>query len=162
MTVIGCTGHQFLTRDTKTSVALEILRLLLERDGDDLVGVSSLAEGADQVFSFAVLAAGGEIDVIIPAEGYDSAFPTPASALNYQMLGNLTRNSTMLPFDSPTEDAFLSAGRKVVDQADELIAIWDGDVAAGKGGTGDIVAYAKEQGKKTHIIWPPGASRSPH
>lgn len=162
MTVYGCTGHQFLTDSTKTKVALEILQHINQRTKGDLIGVSSLAEGADQVFALAVLAAGGSIDVIIPSADYDKAFPTTKSARTYQHLLELARNTTTLTFDTPSEEAFLEAGGKVVDQSDVLIAVWDGNTAAGKGGTGDIVQYAKEQGKTTHIIWPPGATRTPH
>lgn len=147
---------------TKNKVALEVLRLINEREDAELVGSTSLAEGADQVFAFAVLAAGGEIDVVVPAAGYEKAFPTEASAFTFQALRSVARNVTTLPFNSASEEAFLAAGHKVVDEADELIAIWDGKKAAGKGGTGDIVEYAEAQGKRTHIIWPSGSERSPH
>lgn len=160
MTVLGCTGHQFLTDGTRTQVAREVLHLILQSDPSGLVGTTSLAEGADQVFALAVLAAGGTIDVIIPSAGYEAAFPTEASARIYRTLLSLAHDVTMLPFNSPSEDAFLAAGYKVVDEADELIAVWDGRPAAGKGGTGDIVAYAKNQGKKVHIVWPAGAVRT--
>ena len=38
-------------------------------------------------------------------------------------------------------------GKEVVDTADVLFAIWDGEEAKGKGGTGDIVQYARDEGK---------------
>jgi hypothetical protein len=40
------------------------------------------------------------------------------------------------------EDAYLAAGRRVAEQSDVMIAVWDAKPAKGKGGTADVVAYA--------------------
>jgi hypothetical protein len=40
-----------------------------------------------------------------------------------------------------------------------LVAVWDGQPAAGKGGTADIVDYARRHGIEVRIVWPPGTSR---
>jgi hypothetical protein len=40
------------------------------------------------------------------------------------------------------EDAYMAAGRRVVELSDVMIAVWDAKPAKGKGGTADIVAYA--------------------
>ena len=53
----------------------------------------------------------------------------------------------------------MAASRLMVDAADELFAVWDGQPARGHGGTGDVVAYARERGKPVHVIWPAGAQR---
>ncbi|MER5913805.1 hypothetical protein ABT124_25810, partial [Streptomyces sp. NPDC001982] len=50
-------------------------------------------------------------------------------------------------------------GELLVDQADELLAVWDGQPARGFGGTADVVAYAHRQGVPVRIIWPEGATR---
>jgi hypothetical protein len=57
----------------------------------------------------------------------------------------LARAATVnvLPFAEPSEDAYLAAGKYVVDRADILVTLWNGKPAAGKGGTGDIVEYAR-------------------
>ncbi|MCA8989262.1 MAG: hypothetical protein KDA78_16560, partial [Planctomycetaceae bacterium] len=47
--------------------------------------------------------------------------------------------------------AYLDAGKKVVDLCEILIVVWDGLPARGKGGTGDIVEYALNQQRMT--IW---------
>src|SRR6266850_2059881 len=51
-----------------------------------------------------------------------------------------------LPFHKPSEDAFFAAGRRVVENSDILLAVWDGKPAKGKGGTADIVEYARKRG----------------
>lgn len=65
-----------------------------------------------------------------------------------------------MPFDEPSEKAYWSAGQEIVNQADRLLAVWDGQPAAGLGGTADVVRYARAQGKLVTIIWPEGARRS--
>ncbi|MGH3928049.1 MAG: hypothetical protein ACRDTT_35160, partial [Pseudonocardiaceae bacterium] len=64
-----------------------------------------------------------------------------------------------LPFEESTEGSHLTAGQRIVDTSDLLIAVWDGQPAGGRGGTADIVAYAREQGTPTRVIWPEGAKR---
>ncbi len=54
------------------------------------------------------------------------------------------------PLETVTGDqrnlAYQWAGHKVVDEAHALVAIWDGQPAQGVGGTGEIVAYARDRG----------------
>jgi hypothetical protein len=40
----------------------------------------------------------------------------------------------------------------VVDNCDVLIAVWDGEGAEGQGGTGEVVARARSQGKPVVIV----------
>jgi hypothetical protein len=53
----------------------------------------------------------------------------------------------------------MAASRLMIDTADELLAVWDGQPARGHGGTADVVAYARSHGKPVHVIWPAGAER---
>ncbi|MBA7569052.1 hypothetical protein ES708_10789 [subsurface metagenome] len=52
------------------------------------------------------------------------------------------------------EDAYLAAGKRVVDLADVMIAVWNGQPAKGKGGTADIVAYAAANGVPVVLVNP--------
>ncbi|MFF3871535.1 hypothetical protein [Streptomyces sp. NPDC001978] len=56
-------------------------------------------------------------------------------------------------------DTHMAGSELLVDQADELLAVWDGQPARGFGGTADAVAYAHRQGVPVRIIWPEGATR---
>jgi len=159
VTLMGCTGHQSLSPATRRLLAATIASTLAADGNDNLVGVTSLAEGADQIFAFAVLAAGGQLHAVIPSNGYEQGFQSVEARQTYTALLDLTANTTTLGFDTPTEDAYLTAGHHVADNCDILLAVWDGQEAAGKGGTADIVSYARDQGRDTRIIWPPGASR---
>ena len=50
------------------------------------------------------------------------------------------------------EDAYLDCGMETVNGSDVLLAVWDGEVARGKGGTGDVVGYATSLGKPVIVI----------
>ncbi|MEV4921605.1 hypothetical protein [Streptomyces roseoverticillatus] len=160
MTRVGCTGHQNLSGATRREVARLIADRLTRLPGDGLVGLTSLAEGSDQAFAFAVLAAGGELCAIVPSDRYESAFQSPGAAAVYRQLLGLAAERVVLPFTDPGEDAYLAAGQRVVEDSDVLLAVWDGREAGGVGGTADIVAYARKRGVETHVIWPPGARRA--
>jgi hypothetical protein len=160
MTRIGCTGHQRLSSATRRDVAAAVAAILAAHTDDTLVGVSSLAEGADQLFALAVLAAGGELHLVIPSQGYERTFQSHHSRNTYTALLGLAKSAEILPFHVPSEEAFLAAGQQVADRCDLLLAVWDGQPAAGKGGTADVVAYARRCGIETRVIWPSGSSRS--
>lgn len=159
MTRIGCTGHQGLSPSTRRRVAAAIADLLAQQKQDTFVGLSSLAQGADQLFAFAVLAAGGQLHAMIPSQGYEQTFSTQHARDTYAALLLLAEDKTTMPFAGPSEDAFLAAGHEVVNQCDMLIAVWDGKEAAGKGGTGDVVNHARACGREVQVVWPEGSRR---
>jgi hypothetical protein len=153
---IGVTGHQNLPTDIITTVTREIRAEL--RTFKDLTGISSLAVGADQIFAAIVLELGGELEVVIPAEGYESTF-SDSTLRSYQRLLSRAREVHRLPFPEPSEEAFFVAGKEIVGMCQRLLAVWDGKPAQGLGGTADIVRYAKSEGVPVHVIWPHGATR---
>ncbi|PLS29274.1 hypothetical protein [Bifidobacterium parmae] len=152
---IGTTGHQRIPDEAKAYVERGLDELLRRYDGEDVVGLSSMAWGADQLFADAMLRAGHQVVAIIPCRGYKATFDE-AGLAEYDRLMTQVRTAVTLDFPEPGEDAFLAAGKRVVDESDLLVAFWDGMPAAGKGGTGDIVAYAKARRKPVIVIWPEG------
>lgn len=159
MTHIGITGHQNLGPATRRSVAAAVSAFLAAVPALDVVGVTSLAEGADQLFAFCVLAAGGDLHAVIPSTNYEAGFESAAARRTYTSLLGLAVSRETLPFERPSEEAYLAAGERVVERSDLLLAVWDGAKAVGKGGTGDVVAYARDQGVEVHVVWPRGAKR---
>lgn len=157
MTAVGMTGHQGLTSATEKLVADAIDRQL--REVEELVGISSLAEGADQIFAERVLAAGGRLTVILPAARYASTFPDGPARQHYEDLLSHAEEVFRLPFDEPAEQAYWAAGKEIVDRCDLLLAVWNSKPSGGLGGTADIVAYARTKGRPTIVIWPPNAAR---
>jgi hypothetical protein len=158
MTRIGCTGHQAMSAETRRAVAAAIATRLAQVDGK-LIGVCSLALGADQVFAYSVLAAGGAVHSVIPSSGYHTTFDDGPEREAYGALAALASQQLILPFSIPGEEAFLAAGHEVADNCDILIAVWDGLPATGVGGTADVVKYAMERGTPVEVIWPDGSRR---
>jgi hypothetical protein len=147
-----------MTSATRRNVAKAIAADLAGLE-EELLGVTSLAEGADQIFAFPVLAAGGQLHAVIPSRDYESSFRNDEIRGIYDSLLNLTTSQSTLDIPAPSEDAYMAAGQQVVDQSDILLAVWDGMPAGGKGGTADIVAYAQQRGIEVRVIWPSGARR---
>jgi len=155
--VIGFSGHQTLSANTRDLVRAAIMSELSGRQG--IVAVTSLAAGGDQIFAECVLTLGRKLKVVIPCNGYETTFSDPADLATYRVLLKASADTTVLPFSHPSEEAYWAAGKRIVDMADLLIAVWDGMPAGGLGGTADIVRYAEEQTKHVVCVWPPGASR---
>lgn len=157
MTFIGVSGHQRLPEVVRAHVERE-LRAFLSGQAAPVTGVTSLAEGADQLFAEAVLDVGGALHVVVPARGYEEQFEDEAGVAYRRLLAAAERVTT-LDYDVPNEAAYHAAGRLVVDRCDLLVAVWDSEPARGLGGTGDAVAYARESGREVLIIWPDGIRR---
>jgi len=77
---IAITGHRELPAATEQLVDRAIREQLATYAGRDIIGVSNLADGADQLFAQAVLDAGGQLEVIIPAARYRDGLPEAAHA----------------------------------------------------------------------------------
>ena len=156
---VGLTGHQEIPPPARAYVRRGTSAILDHANGD-LVGVSSLAIGGDQLFASLVLERGGRLEIVLPCQGYETTFSRPEDLRNFHNL--LARAATIeqLGFAEPSEDAYLAAGCRIVDLSELLIAIWDGQPAKGKGGTGDIVEYARRRGTRLEIVWPKGIRRT--
>jgi hypothetical protein len=156
--LVGFTGHQSLSPETYELVRAE-LRSLLSQEVD-LVGVTSLAAGADQIFARVVLDLHGRIMAVIPARRYEKSFGSPHDLETFRQLLAQADSVVDMPFDEPSEDAYWAAGQEIIRRAERMLAVWDGEPAAGLGGTADVVRFARSQGKPVTIIWPAGAARS--
>jgi hypothetical protein len=141
---IGITGHQRLDNDSIWAWVEEAMRKELSQYSTSLLGVSSLAMGADQLFARIVLELGGAVHAIIPYAGIERSF---SSSEDLQRYRTLVADATIETLDTPgsDQDAYLAAGFRVVDLSSLLIAVWDGLPAKGKGGTADVVDYASSK-----------------
>lgn len=154
---IAISGHRGLPAPTARLVD-QAIRSNLARHAPHLTGISCLAEGADQIFARAVTDLGGTLEAVIPAAEYREGLPAD-SRTGYDDLSARAVAIRRMPFTQPTPECYMAAGKLIVDEADELYAVWDGKPARGHGGTADVVAYAREHGIPVHVIWPDGAQR---
>lgn len=153
---IGMTGHRQLD-DPEALIpaiqaALRLLRgLLPEGAASDvaLVAVSSLAEGADRLVACQLLAEPrSHLEAILPVprSAYIEDFKDPKSKGEFRRLLALAKQVRQMPGHPARQEGYEWAGQRVVDRCDALIAVWDGQPARGRGGTAEIVKYARDQG----------------
>lgn len=144
---IGVTGHQRLDEPANWEwVEYEIDRFL-SLLSPPLICVTSLAIGADQLVASSVLKLGGALEVILPFPEYESTFTEAQGRQGYTNLLKQALRIEVLEKHGSDEDAYLASGKRMVDTAELILAVWDGKPAAGRGGTGDIVNYAIQERK---------------
>lgn len=146
---VGITGHQRLREPALWGWVECELDRLLSALAPPLVGVTSLAIGADQLFAEAVLRRGGTLEVVVPFEGYELTFSEGSDRSAYDQLLRRALRKEVLEKRGSDEEAYFAAGKRMVELSELLIAVWDGLPATGLGGTGDVVKYAVERRKKT-------------
>lgn len=154
---VGITGHMNISGATRRLVARAIVGELAGID-QHLTGYTSLAPGADQIFTWALRAVGSEVVFVQPADDIETTIP--ASNLNDFRAARLICSTTIrMPFATAGEPAYFEAGSWIADHADLLLAVWDGKPAGGLGGTADIVGRRRNSGRPLTIIWPDGSVR---
>jgi hypothetical protein len=129
-----------------------------------LTVVSALAEGADRIVADAVLnykerpVEGSNLVCVLPVperqlELYRDDFETQKSKEDFDRLlsrawRQIEAPGHLVPANATQEqrnDGYLWAGKEVVRNCDVLIAIWDRGEGHGKGGTADLVNWARGQ-----------------
>jgi len=122
------------------------------------VGVTCLADGADQLFARVVLDHGGRIEVVVPARRYRDGLPAEAHASYDELLAEAVKVYE-LDREESDEQAHMAASEAMLDMVDALFAVWDGKAARGYGGTADAVKRAQAIGIPVQVLWPAGATR---
>jgi len=149
MMKIGVTGHQRLDNATDWNWVEAIICQELDTIQGPVTAISSLAIGADQLFASLVMHRGGHVYAVIPFTGYERTF-SPSHIETYHSILSKAISVEVLQTQGTDEDAYLAAGKRIVELADLIFAVWNGKPSRGKGGTADIVAYAI--GKKIPLI----------
>jgi hypothetical protein len=154
--VIGVTGPRSLTNRSALSSRVREVFAKFRHDLSHLpsaqttfVILSPLAEGADRLVAWAGFEElEADLEVVLPLKrsDYRGDFDTAESKAEFEALCARARRIIEIEPAAHRAEAYERAGRYVVDHCDVLIALWDGKPASGRGGTGDIVAYAREVG----------------
>lgn len=71
----------------------------------------------------------------------------------YRLLSSATRVEILQKAVSE-EESYFNAGKRVVDLADFVVAVWDGKPAVGLGGTGDVVNYTRKIDRQVYHLNP--------
>src|SRR5919202_1962342 len=152
---VGVIGHRRLPDDPllveQVDRALERVRQLVPSSPDTpirLAVVSPLAEGADRLVARMVLADPEtllEVALPLPLHDYQTDFTTEDSKREFESLLARAVRVVELPACETRAEAYEQAGQYVVERCDVLIALWDGQPSRGKGGTAEIVEWARER-----------------
>lgn len=153
--VIGFTGHRTVENEAGVRAAIRdvLTSLRTEQPSVEWLALSSIAAGSDLMFATSVRALGMGWEAILPLppvefrrdfdeQTWRDVEALLAQAEHVRVIGERTRR----------DDAYLDGGMETVNGCDVLLTVWDGEPARGRGGTAEIVAYAREMGRPVIII----------
>ena len=152
--VVGFTGHRQLQDEAGvTRVLREVLARLREDAQVEWLALSSIAAGSDMLFARTALELQMGWEVILP-------LPTPEFRQDFddhtwpevESLLHEAEHVRVITERPQREDAYLDCGMDTVNHCDVLLAVWDGEPARGRGGTAEIVAYAREMQRPVIVI----------
>ncbi len=134
--------------------------------------VDSLAEGADRIAARALVARRDKndgpltfaLDAVLPfaREEFEKDFAEEPAREEFRSLIGHARAVLELPGSRDAEaSAYEAAAYTVIDQADVVVAVWDGGPSHGRGGTTDTVEALARDGRPLIIVDANGAA-PPH
>jgi hypothetical protein len=146
--VIGITGHRDIVVTAKLKQGIKDFFINLR--AKEITLLSPLADGADRLVADIYMNVFKEkAHLIVPMpfnqERYIEDFD---DASKEEFLEYLKIADEVFEVENTQGCNYKSIGVYVADTSDILLALWDGTFNAKSGGTGDIVAYAKEQAKE--------------
>ncbi len=144
---VGVTGHQNFGPEADMGWLSSAVRQFVRVSGIT-EGVTSLARGADQLFAAILVDNHIPFLVVLACKDIESSFEENVDLAEFRRLRSLASSVEVLPYEHPSEQAYMAAGKWLVSTCDCLLAMWDGKPARGLGGTGDIVALALGSGRK--------------
>ena len=168
---IGVTGHRSLADEVAVAsdVRAAVQRILelrstrgTETTPVGLTVVSALAEGADRILVQEVNnLQPARLEAVLPmqARDYCQDFDTAASRAVFNALLAKADQTLVVGDAEHREEGYERAGRTVVERSDVMIAVWDGEEGRGRGGTADIVAYARQRRVPLVLVLPDGKHR---
>ncbi|HEY4301477.1 MAG TPA: hypothetical protein VGM73_11420 [Candidatus Didemnitutus sp.] len=152
--VVGFSGHRQLGDPAAVARAMTETLEGLRREADsEWVALSSVAMGADQLFVNQARRLGLSWHAILPlprAEFSRDFTEAEWGTVEATLAG--AENIRVITENGSRDDAYLDCGMETVNGCDVLLAVWDGDPARGKGGTADVVEYARSLKKPIVII----------
>lgn len=126
--------------------------------------VSPLAEGADRLVAEEALRRGWDLWALLPFRraDYEKDFRSGDSRQEFRDLlaraGRVVELDTAAGTEKERKRGYAAVGRRLLEESDVLLALWDGRRARGEGGTGEVVTAAAAAG--VPVVWI--ASSPPH
>lgn len=168
-TVMAFTGHRTLANPAVVKKSIdEIVEEFAARGR--ISGIASAALGSDTLFAQALASRELPFSLVLPfpLERFQADFPKETAkawedvldlvkkAADIEVIESWARPVPASSEDEPTQDqvAYMDTAIRTMEEADVLIAVWDGKPAKGFGGTTYAVDYAKAIGLPLIIINP--------
>lgn len=160
---IGVTGHRDpVDIDAVTRAVRDRLQEVSNRFPDSdttkitFIVISALAEGADRIVAEQALEAfrerGVQLYAVLPMEAEEYGRDFPDSVHEFAELLEPPTVTIKLPPTRDRDEAYENVGRYVVDHSDVMLALWDGHPPKGRGGSAEIVGYARRQGTPVLLV----------
>jgi hypothetical protein len=124
---------------------------------------TGLASGADQIAARWARSRGYSVTAVLPfaPDEYRKDFELDGEAADFDRALDAADEIIVLPGErSDPEGAYVLVGKQLIESADIMVAIWDGEEARGPGGTAHVVELAlKNSVPVIHIHIRPASRR---
>ncbi|HEX3740222.1 MAG TPA: hypothetical protein VHV29_10900 [Terriglobales bacterium] len=154
-TVIGFTGHRNLGDQEAAAQSISAALDALTARFGSISAISSLAKGSDTAFVRELARRKIPFRLVLPFP--KERFMADFEPKDWQDVEPLLTQAIQVEEVTGTEsdeEAYMDAGIRIVDLADVIVAVWDGQPADGLGGTGDVVSYARALHKPLQCLNP--------
>jgi hypothetical protein len=162
--VVGGVGNRFLPPDTRAieraiDKAFGVIAADAGVEINQLMLVASVAEGSDRLLIRSASHQSIRYQCVLPCSPrcFSEDFSSPASIREFEQL--LDGADRVLAPESEPEDklsGYLWASHHILDCADLLLAVWDGEPGNGPAGTADTIDFAS--GRDVPVLWIPTSS----
>lgn len=159
---IGIAGKRDIVSDFLVHEEIKkcISSILKKEKTNSFVAYSAMAKGADTIFADVVSNDFKQpIKIILPFDSaeYEKDFTEAYDLSEYKDWISKIGINEVTTKDIPKNqdqrnEAYFNVGKFLVDTCDYVIVVWDELKPRGKGGTAEILGYAKERNKSVEIV----------
>ncbi|MEV6946413.1 hypothetical protein AB0N07_31425 [Streptomyces sp. NPDC051172] len=97
---------------------------------------------------------------LIPSKDYRQNKVKPDHAATFDRLVGAADTVLVLDNETANRAAYEGANRAMLQRAERLVAVWNGEPPSGRGGTADTVLEARDAGLPVDVVWPQDAART--
>lgn len=144
--VVGFSGHRQLKDLGGVERTIRGILTGLRTEGVvEWLALSSVAAGSDIAFARTALETGMGWEAVLPLPPAEFRQDfTDVEWREVEAILGQAEHVRVIGERGRREDAYLDCGMETVNHCDLLLAVWDGEPSRGRGGTAEIVAYARE------------------
>ena len=155
---ICVTGHRFIgTRHALATSTRSVINEIMASYGDrEIYLYSALAEGSDQLVASIAMETKAiklVVPLPLPVDTYLQEFTTDEAKHAFWGLHKVATRVIFLPGQEEVTAAYDQLAEYLVEHADVLIALWNGEYSMKKGGAGALVRSALQAMKPVYWIY---------